>query len=517
MRALPSQVFRILILLAIMLLPLQGFGCAGKPPLLAATYTVTDWSEAQMAIDSARSGDSIDMGKLWSPKQPVTLKIPANLDITLIGNGAVTFRGVAIECGGHNRIAIESLRITALNNQAGAALTFSGKSNHLTIHGDNYVSNSPSANKAGYGAGVGVAEGVELSIQGTGSLHVLGYNGGAGIGGGQNKSAGTVTIDLVEAQSGTDLGNLYVHSFNGGAGIGGGSGGKGGNITVNQGNISLFVGSDNPVELNRFTLTKNLESIYHSTEESGSVAAGSAAASGAKPAGAGIGGGNGGSGGSITINGSWLNIRSYGNGACIGGGAGGEGGQINISGGHAVLENFGLGAGLGGGYQATAGSINITAGSLEIRTVMGAVNGTIRELPIAYQWFSGNGFTEQPDQYQVYPGEPYEGGSTAKMLKIEAAEVLLISIDPANADVAKGSEQQFYVQVQAIGGASFEYRLSVTGHTSQETYIDSEGILHVGHNETAETITVTATSVFDNDLTANASVTITNAAGVSPQ
>ena len=133
--------------------------------------------------------------------------------------------------------------------------------------------------KNGSGDGIG-----KLTITGKGSLAATGgYNGGAGIGGGNEKDSSNIIItdSTVTATGGV-----------GGSGIGGGFDGEGSNITIVDGTVTA----------------------------TGDVG------------GAGIGGGNNGGGINITILDSTVTAKGGNNGAGIGGGNNGTGSNITISG-----------------------------------------------------------------------------------------------------------------------------------------------------------------------------------------
>ena len=49
---------------------------------------------------------------------------------------------------------------------------------------------------------------------------------------------------------------------------------------------------------------------------------------------------------------------------------------------------------------------------------------------------------------------------------------------------------------------------TITGNTSQDTHIDIYGNLFVAEDETGTTITVTATSTFDNTKTGTSKITV---------
>ena len=147
--------------------------------------------------------------------------------------------------------------------------------------------------------GINVAEGNSFSVyaqsvgENTGRLIANSGGWGAGIGGGNGKAAGTITIHG---------GEVTANGSSGGAGIGGGSGAgfdaSGGTITIHGGSVTATGG----------------------------------------PLAAGIGGGTEGSGGTVTIHGGNVTATGGGSGAGIGGGLNGSGSSFATgTDGHALI------------------------------------------------------------------------------------------------------------------------------------------------------------------------------------
>jgi len=181
----------------------------------------------------------------------------------------------------------------------------------------------------------------------------------AGIGGGESRSGGTITIYG---------GSITANGGEYGAGIGGGDEGAGGTITIYGGSITAnggLWGAGIGGGLNR-------------TGGTITIKGGTITASGGRW-GAGIGGGAGGAGGTITIEGGSITANGGEWGTGIGGGSGGTGGTINIHGG-TITANGGLwGAGIGNGHNAaevctlSLEAVKVTAGnSVEYATLMTA-------------------------------------------------------------------------------------------------------------------------------------------------
>ena len=176
-----------------------------------------------------------------------------------------------------------------------------------------------------------------------GALSVNSTSGCAGIGGGDRRDGGNITINGGKV---TAAGGRFA------AGIGGGYYGNGGNITINGGNITTY-GSN------------NTNYGRHNTNYGSDSAAG-------------IGGGHGGAGGNITINDGEVTATGGDKGAGIGGGYYGASGNITINGGMVTANGgFGGGVGIGAGsynsrnYQYD-GTITINGGKV---TAKGAKTG----------------------------------------------------------------------------------------------------------------------------------------------
>jgi hypothetical protein len=227
---------------------------------------------------------------------------------------------------GEATITIDSL--TMASTAAGAPVSVvPGATLHLKLLGTSTVS-------AGYNyAGIQVPDGAGLTVaaavpNGSGKLVITIAAGGAGIGGGNQESAGTITID-----SGAI--DVSTRGMGGGAGIGGGSTGAGGVVTINGGTVTTSMLFSN----------------------------------------SGIGGGYKGAGGTVTINGGTVQATAT-YGAGIGGGQNGAGGTVTINGG-TVQTTATYGADIGGGSGSSAGgSLTVTGSAAVTPMVELTRNGT---------------------------------------------------------------------------------------------------------------------------------------------
>ncbi|GHT78809.1 hypothetical protein FACS189464_2880 [Bacteroidia bacterium] len=112
--------------------------------------------------------------------------------------------------------------------------------------------------------------------------------------------------------------------------------------------------------------------------------------------------------------------------------------------------------------------------------------------------------TANPDKYHTV---------TATLL---TPEVLNVAVSPATASVQKGQTQQFAATVEVTYSAAQTVTWSVSGGTAATSISPIGGLLIVAADETATTLTVTATSTFDNTKKGEAQVTLT-ATPVTPE
>lgn len=102
--------------------------------------------------------------------------------------------------------------------------------------------------------------------------------------------------------------------------------------------------------------------------------------------------------------------------------------------------------------------------------------------------------------------------ANAIIFTTDVPAVQSVAISPTSASVSHGQNVQFTATVTATGMASKAVTYNVSAEsgniTSKDTTITSSGVLHVGADETATVLNVTAISIFDSTKTADATVTI---------
>lgn len=295
-------------------------------------------------------------------------------------------------------INIEGGVVTAIGGTSSAGIGGGeGRSGGTININSGIVTATGNSGGAGIGGGEGGSGGIGITING-GTVTATGSSGGAGIGGGEGGN-GTSTNGIIINNGTVIATGSSAGAFMGGssgAGIGGGDRGSGGTIIINCGTVSAKggslggagIGSGCRAASGNITISGGAVTAtgpyggagigggYSGNGGNINIFGGNIIASGAY--GAGIGGGRYGTGGSITVsNGIVTATESSGDGAGIGGGGGAAGGTTTIKGGTVTAtageSNLSRGAGIGGGNGSAGGTI-IVEGSATV-TAVGGGNG----------------------------------------------------------------------------------------------------------------------------------------------
>ena len=108
-------------------------------------------------------------------------------------------------------------------------------------------------------------------------------------------------------------------------------------------------------------------------------------------------------------------------------------------------------------------------------------------------------------QWKTFSTSPF---ANAVIFTDETPAVSAVAVTPSALTMGKGTSTQFTATVTNAGFASTGVTWSISGRQSANTRIDGQGRLYIAQDESATTITVTATSVFDADKSNNATVTV---------
>lgn len=107
--------------------------------------------------------------------------------------------------------------------------------------------------------------------------------------------------------------------------------------------------------------------------------------------------------------------------------------------------------------------------------------------------------------------------TVSQAITVKAKPVVTsVSINPENVTLKQGESQKFSFRIKGENNPSADVTWDVSGAVSEDTAIDDTGLLKVAADESAETLTVRVTSVYDNDKYAEATVTIEKAETEKP-
>ena len=112
----------------------------------------------------------------------------------------------------------------------------------------------------------------------------------------------------------------------------------------------------------------------------------------------------------------------------------------------------------------------------------------------------------------VTEGQTYDVNVTLQSGSVEPI-VTSVTVSPATASVEKGATKQFAAMVNGENITDHSVTWSVDGAVSEANEIDETGLLTVAEDETAEQLTVVATSVQDPKVSGSAAVTVTEPVG----
>lgn len=108
-------------------------------------------------------------------------------------------------------------------------------------------------------------------------------------------------------------------------------------------------------------------------------------------------------------------------------------------------------------------------------------------------------------QWKTFSTSPF---ANAVIFTDETPAVSAVAVTPSALTMGKGTSTQFAATVTNAGFASTGVTWSISGQQSANTRIDGQGRLYIAQDESAKTITVKATSVFDASKSNTATVTV---------
>ena len=109
--------------------------------------------------------------------------------------------------------------------------------------------------------------------------------------------------------------------------------------------------------------------------------------------------------------------------------------------------------------------------------------------------------------WKIFSTSPFE--QACVFTKDVTPAVSAVSVSPSSATVQKGQNLQLEATVTATGFANKAVTWSVDDTSAADhVSIDANGVLKVGSGTSVESITVTAKSVFNTNVTGTASITV---------
>ena len=108
--------------------------------------------------------------------------------------------------------------------------------------------------------------------------------------------------------------------------------------------------------------------------------------------------------------------------------------------------------------------------------------------------------------WKTFSSSPF---SNAILFTTGAVGVTSVSVSPKAAQATPGQNVQLTASVVTTGYAPQDVKWSVSGNASAGTTVDCNGLVHIAADESADSITVTATSCYDNGKTDTATITLT--------
>lgn len=109
--------------------------------------------------------------------------------------------------------------------------------------------------------------------------------------------------------------------------------------------------------------------------------------------------------------------------------------------------------------------------------------------------------------WSIYSVSPFSNAAVFIGMDDEPA-ITAITVTPSTANIMKGGNASFIATVTGDAGITHAVNWTVSGNNKTGTTIDNAGNLIIDPTETAITLTVTATSVADDNVTGTATVTV---------
>ena len=159
-----------------------------------------------------------------------------------------------------------------------------------------------------------------------------------------------------------------------------------------------------------------------------------------------------------------------------------------------------------------SGDVTITGATLTAAGSTSGINGTVTIDPTAVGaitvQYGESAESTDTELIDATLTKTYSSKYFHSEVYVPGSSITGVSIAPESAAVEKGGEQQFTATVTGTGAYNQAVIWSVSGNEASGTAISNNGLLLVDDNETAASLTVTATAIGDPSKFASASVTV---------
>ena len=200
-----------------------------------------------------------------------------------------------------------------------------------------------------------------------------------------------------------------------------------------------------------------------------------------------------------------ITLKLLGENSVTGSTSGIEAPSIIIAGEGSLSAQGANGSGISGAVTITGASLTATGSTSSISGEVTIDPAAVGAITVQYGESAASTVTE-------HITEEVSGTYSSKYFHSEVYvpefSITGVSIEPESAAVEKGGELQFAATVTGTGAYDQTVIWTVTGNEDSRTAITNGGLLVVGDNETAASLTVTATAKGDSGKSASASVAV---------
>ena len=198
-----------------------------------------------------------------------------------------------------------------------------------------------------------------------------------------------------------------------------------------------------------------------------------------------------------------------------------NGGTVSVD-----SDQYGVNTGAGDSLTISGGTVTIKAGTQLMRNtndkvVIDPQDGAKITVEVGANEqnataVDGSPFSSQEEDIRDHINDNADKYFHSETYDGTPPEIANVTVDPNTAEVEVGETLRFTAEVEGTGDYYNRSVIwTVTGSSNVGTFISSNGVLTVATDETAATLTVTATAVGDSDRSATAKVTVKQPATIT--